>query len=305
MGGYEIKYVRHKQVDKKKWDDCISAAPNGLIYVYSYYLDMMSPHWDALVWEDYALVMPLTWKNKFGIHYLFQPFLTAQMGVFGKNINPQVVEAFIQAIPTSFRLVEIPLNSGNHPVKHKHIISRNNYILDMESPYEKLYEKYNANTKRNIKKAKDAGCSIRVGININDLVTLALRQMRADKSGSEENVKRFLKLYDHLHHNNAAVTYGVFSKENFLIASAVFFIMDNRAYYILVGNHDESKLVGASHFLIDAFIHDHAGKNMILDFEGSDLPSLAFFYSGFGATNEKYPFLKMNRLPFYLKWLKN
>jgi hypothetical protein len=43
---------------------------------------------------------------------------------------------------------------------------------------------------------------------------------------------------------------------------------------------------------------------MLLDFEGSDIPNLAFFYSSFGAVNQAYPALKINRLPFYLKWLK-
>jgi len=56
--------------------------------------------------------------------------------------------------------------------------------------------------------------------------------------------------------------------------------------------------------LIDAFIKDNADKPLILDFEGSDIRNLAFFYSGFGAKDEQYPFLKINKLPFYLKWLK-
>ena len=91
--------------------------------------------------------------------------------------------------------------------------------------------------------------------------------------------------------------------QNFL-ASAAFFIFQNRAYYILVGNHPNGKTVGASHALINAFIKDHAGRNLILDFEGSDIHSLAFFYSSFGATEEKYCGIKLNRLPGLLKLLK-
>lgn len=89
-----------------------------------------------------------------------------------------------------------------------------------------------------------------------------------------------------------------------MIASCVFFFSNNRAYYILVGNHPNGKTIGASHALIDAFIADHAGQNLLLDFEGSDIRNLAFFYSSFGAVQEIYPALKINRLPFYLRWLK-
>jgi hypothetical protein len=90
-----------------------------------------------------------------------------------------------------------------------------------------------------------------------------------------------------------------------LIASAVFLFSHNRAYYILVGNHANGRTLGASHALIDAFIKDHAGNNILLDFEGSDIRNLAFFYSSFGSREEKYSSIKRNLLPGYIKWLKN
>jgi hypothetical protein len=71
-----------------------------------------------------------------------------------------------------------------------------------------------------------------------------------------------------------------------------------------VGNNPDGKTIGASHAVIDAIIKDHAGKNLLLDFEGSDIPSLAFFYSSFGSVEEKYAAIRLNRLPFYLKWMK-
>ena len=101
-----------------------------------------------------------------------------------------------------------------------------------------------------------------------------------------------------------AITYGIFSGEGQLLSSAVFFFSHNRAYYILVGNHPNGRTLGASHALIDSFIRDHSGRDLILDFEGSDIRNLAFFYSSFGAVEEKYFMLKWNRLPFGLKWLK-
>jgi len=101
-----------------------------------------------------------------------------------------------------------------------------------------------------------------------------------------------------------ATTYAIVSPQGETVASCVFFFSHKRAYYILVGNHPNGKTLGASHALIDAFIKDHAGQKLLLDFEGSDIPSLAFFYSSFGAEEEKFAGLKLNRLPFYLKWLK-
>ncbi|HET7896231.1 MAG TPA: hypothetical protein VFL47_01130, partial [Flavisolibacter sp.] len=89
-----------------------------------------------------------------------------------------------------------------------------------------------------------------------------------------------------------------------LLASAVFLFSHNRAYYVLVGNHPNGRTLGASHALVDAFIRDHAGMNLLLDFEGSDLRNLAFFYSSFGARQESYQAIKLNRLPWWIRWMK-
>ncbi len=300
-----ITYLTQSKIDKTKWDNCIETAENGLIYAYSYYLDTMSKNWDALILNDYEAVMPLTWNKKKGIAYLYQPFLTAQSGVFGKQISETIVADFIASIPSSFRYIDIALNKNNlqgSPVSSS--THRSNYVLDLNFSYEYLYENYRENIQRNIKKAYQQGCTVQKNIDIEKIIELAILQMKTQGHESKENIERFKTLYTDLQKRKMAGTYGIVSANNKLLASCVFFFSHNRAYYILVGNHPDGKSSGASHALIDAFIKDNAGKNIILDFEGSDIPSLAFFYSSFGAENEIYPVVKINRLPFYLKWLK-
>jgi lipid II:glycine glycyltransferase (peptidoglycan interpeptide bridge formation enzyme) len=305
-GSLNIQYLTNRQIDKPKWDNCIDNATNGLIYGYSFYLDHMAKHWDALVLNDYEAVMPLTWKNKFGINYLYQPFLTAQLGIFGKQITEEQVRQFIESIPTSFRLIEINLNSGNvSGFSGRFSIKRNNYVLNLNKSYEELYMAYRENIRRNIKKAKQIGCQVLKDFDAQKTIELAVQQMKSQGNEEKENINHFRKLFKYLLSRQMATSYGVFSRQNELLSSCVFFFSHSRAYYILVGNHPGGKSTGASHALIDAFIKDNSEKNMLLDFEGSDISSLAHFYSGFGATNEIYPALKINRLPFYLRWLKN
>ncbi len=307
----KIHYLNASDIDKEKWDRCIDNATNGLIYAYSYYLDAMARNWDALVTfkedlteNEYEAVMPLTWNKKYTIQYLYQPFLTAELGVFGSRIEGDVVVEFVKAIPTKFRLVEIALNSGQIPgLASRHARMRKNYLLSLDKPYEKLYGNYRENTQRNIKKATQAGVSIEKGFAVDKVIDLALKQMEDYGMESDDNVTRFRKLYPLLKERGMATTYGVALKDQ-LLASCVFFFSHNRAYYILVGNHPVGKSIGASHALIDAFIKDHANKDMILDFEGSDISSLALFYASFGAIETLYTQIRMNRLPFYLKWFK-
>src|SRR5678810_1090309 len=110
---FTIGYLSHHEIDKTKWDRCIKEADNGLIYGYSFYLDHMAGQWDGLVLNDYEAVMPLTWNKKYGIHYLYQPFLCAQLGLFGKNISTALLEAFLHSIPKKFAYWDIYLNHQN------------------------------------------------------------------------------------------------------------------------------------------------------------------------------------------------
>ena len=110
---HQIRYIEQRDIDKQKWDRCIHQAANGLIYGYSIYLDHMAVHWDALVLNDYQAVMPITWNKKYGFYYIFQPFLCASLGVFGNELNADVVGDFLKAIPRRFRLWEFSLNHGN------------------------------------------------------------------------------------------------------------------------------------------------------------------------------------------------
>jgi hypothetical protein len=111
-------------------------------------------------------------------------------------------------------------------------------------------------------------------------------------------------VFNHFHAQGKGITYAVTVNKK-VLASCAFLFSHGRAYYILVGNHPNGRTLGASHTLIDGFIKDHAEQNLLLDFEGSDIRNLAFFYSSFGAAEEKYSAIKRNKLPWYVKWMKD
>lgn len=301
----QIQYLNHEHIDKARWDDCIRQSPNGLIYAYSYYLDAMAKNWDALVLNDYDAVMPLVWNSKFGFSYLYQPAFTASLGVFGKKLNQELISNFIKTIPEKFKLIEISLNSGNTFRENSPDLSlRRNYILNLNNSYTEIAKDYRENHQRNINKALQAGCSIRKNIPLNLIIELNRELLKSINPVKEEYYNNFSKLFELLKKENNAESYGVIDANQQLVASSVFFYSHKRAYYILVGNSIEGKNLGASHALIDAFIKENAGKEIILDFEGSDIESLAFFYAGFGAVEELYPAIRMNKLPWYIQWMK-
>lgn len=303
--GDTIQHIQREEIDTFKWDQCVDNSSNGLVYGYSFYLDCMSKQWDALVLGDYEAVMPLTWNKKYGICYLYQPAFTASLGVFGNKLDQEIITRFIHAIPAKFRLTEIAMNAGNYFSDPETIHTlRTNFILPLNKDYPSIYSNYKENVRRNIKKAMQLGCRAETGIPLDAIVELSKPAMKSLTRIRDEDYLNFEELYRLLYQRKQALTYGVYAANDQLVASCVYFFSHRRSYYILVGNHPNGKVMGASHWLIDCFIRDHAGQDLILDFEGSDLRNLAFFYSSFGAAAERYPFLKLNDLPFFMKWMK-
>jgi hypothetical protein len=299
----QLYYKQRKDIDIDKWNHCISKASNGLIYAYSFCLDHTADNWDALVLNDYEVVMPLPWRKKYGTYYLYQPSFVAQLGLFGDTISAPLLEEFLKAIPSKFKLWEIPFNHHNlFSLNDFELYERVNYVLPLINNYEELYNHYRDNIKRNIKRSIQYGCRVQTDIAIDSIIRLTKQQ---PNTATEKELENFKTLCGLLKDESMAKSYGVFSQKNELLASCVFTFSHNRAYYILVGNHPNGRTLGASHALIDAFIKDHSGQNLLLDFEGSDVRNLAFFYSSFGAKEEKYSAIKLNQLPWYIKWLKN
>jgi hypothetical protein len=302
---FKISHLPQLNIDKQKWDRCIETAGNGLVYAYSFYLDAMSKNWDALIMNDYETVMPLTWNKKYGIYYLYQPFFAAHLGVFGNNISQAVVQSFLEAIPLKFKYWDFCLNEKNlYTIPVFKMYERSNYILSLEKSYEDLAAHYTKSHLRNIRKAKDAGNMVKKNIPAGDVIFLAKEQTKKFSPVTDKDYENLSKLFEILQKKNMAVTYGVYSSQQQLVASSGWFFSHDRAYYILVGNHPNGRTSGASHLMIDHFIREYAGRKILLDFEGSDIKNLARFYSSFGATEEKYPGIRLNRLPPIIKLFK-
>lgn len=297
-----IRYLRRPEINNEAWDRCIRNAANGLIYGYSFYLDAMAGDWDGLVCGDYEAIMPLPWRRKWGVSYLYQPFFTAQLGIFGHALSPAIVEAFLRAIPATFRYWDFSLNHQNlYPVSGFTLQQRMNYLLPLHPTYDSLFKAYRENIRRNIRKCGQYGGRVVTGIAVDQIIKLAKFHTT---NIPDKDFDAFKTLYQQLALEGKAKSYGIVSGPDNLLASAVFLYSHKRAYYILVGNHPNGRTLGASHALIDAFIRDHAGQDLLLDFEGSDIRNLAFFYSSFGASEEPYAAIRLNRLPWWLRWLK-
>ena len=167
----EIKYCTYDKIDIEKWNTSINKSINGIVYAYSWYLDIVSPNWDALIMGDYEAVMPITYYKKLGSNFFAQPLYTQQLGIFStKKLSSDIIDKFISAIPKKYKYININLNKFNaYNSKTYNIDKKITYEIELIQPYTKLYNNYSTNTKRNLKKAAKYGLEISKTITPNNL----------------------------------------------------------------------------------------------------------------------------------------
>jgi hypothetical protein len=301
-----IQYLKHNEIDKKKWDNAIDLSINNLIYAYSWYLDIVSPQWCALIEEDYTSVMPLIGNRKYGIDYLFPPYFAQQLGVFSKHkITKEKVDDFLNAIPAQYKFIEVNLNTKNtFELPEFNSKKSINIELCLESPYEILNKKFSEDTKRNIKKAVKHNIELKKQVEPAEIISIFRKNTGKKISNLKDtNYKVLLRLINTCIDKGYAETWGAYS-EGKLCAGVVWLIKDNRSIFLFSATNPLAKKTGAMFFLINNFIREYAEKKITLDFEGSNLPGLARFYTGFGSEEYVYLQIKKNNLPKLIRWMK-
>lgn len=303
-----IQYLRHKEIDKIQWDACIERSQRKLIYAYSWYLDIVSPNWCALIKDDYQVIMPLPVRKKFGLSYIIQPYFTQQLGVFGEDINPQVYREMLDKLQHKFMFADIKVN-GVSGVSFEGLVTdkNTNFELSLNEEYDTLFQQFSANHKKNIRSSRNKKLSISHDLSSDEFVAFCRENLSAKIE--HEIPKRhwdILKLLiDSLSKTGNCKLYRVNADDGTLIAGAMLASMNNRWYLLLNSSNERGRRNRALYFLIDSFIKEHAGKLEILDFEGSNIESIAYFFKGFAAQHTRYGTLKFNRLPKFIKRFKS
>ena len=238
-----IKYLTYDKIDKRRWDECIAKSFNGSVYAWSWYLDVVHPKWDALVENDYERVMPICGSKKLGISYLFQPFFVQQLGIYSQSLlSKNDVENFIMSIPEKYKVVRYRLNEYNKVnTEADYIVSHRNVELDLIYDYQRLYNNYSKNTKRNLAKAESAGLSLNKDISPQKVIELFRNNRGKDvKHWGDREYERLLELIETAVSRESCFLCGAVDVDGELIAGAVFMCSHDRIIFLFSGN-DETK----------------------------------------------------------------
>lgn len=289
----KIRHLPHTQINKQKWDEVVANAANSLVYGMSWYLDTVTPNWEALVTEDYCFVMPVPLKSKCGLKYIVQPEMEQQLTVFSaEEVTADIMRLFVKKLPA----MSYELALAVQPTAIKSAV-RPNYMLDLQTDYELIRKRYSKNTARNLKKATDFKLKIIESKDIKGFLA-AYQSLERDFQAYNLDVMRNL-----IHAGIIHQVFHLFRVENEqkeAIAWACIACFQGRLTYLIPFSNEEGMNKSAMFYLIDYLIEKYASKAKVLDFEGSAVEGIARFYRGFGAKNQPYYVIKRLRPSFLI-----
>lgn len=293
----KIKHLRHNDINLKRWDEIIANSHNQFGYAYSWYLDIVSPKWEALVSDNYEFIMPLPVKRKFKIPYMVQPDMAQQLGIFSHEaISEEIIKLFIEKIP--YYSYQINLNEYNLFFNKDHeLIVHPNFVLNLHRDFEDIRSEFSKNTNRNINKAIKAKQSTDFIMNPSEYISF---YHSVNSELGEHEIQTLENLIQKGYEQDLIQIPVIRNSEGDIIAGFCILLSGKRMIYLIPASNEEAKKNSAMFLLLKEIIRINAQREMILDFEGSKVEGIARFYKGFGAKNRPYYILKKFRPDFLI-----
>jgi hypothetical protein len=300
-----INYVKRKDLDVVKYNDCIENAIQSRIYAYAWYLDIAANNWDILVLNAYEAVMPIPWKRKYGIKYISPPLWILELGIFSLDDKTNL-EPFLAVLFDTFRFIELRLNSKNKfNFNREYLIEKQFQTLHLGEDYNAIFTQYRKDRKKDIRKAINLDLVEKWDDKPEKLITLFKNNVGKRTANILENDYVILeKLIAICLEKKVGEILSIYDKNTNLVASG-FFLKHDSCVTILVSSTDfKNRNNGANTFLINSAIFKYQKNFNAFNFGGSSRKSIAKYFLSFGAKTEEYQQIKYNKLPFLLRFFK-
>jgi hypothetical protein len=298
----EIEILPSHKIDKQKWDDAINSSTSPLIYATSIYQDHLADNWHGIVIENYETVMPIAWRKKYGIRYAYDVPFIQQLGWFSKNAITNA-SPLIRSLLSFCKYGDYNFNYDNK-VGLTNMTDRKNYVIDLSRPYTEIVSNYKTDLTNNLKKAqKEEFIYANEKVDTAIEIYTSLYREKIPRT-TETDLINFRRLCTELFKSNRAFAKKVMSGSGELLAVALLLKDEKRLYNIMNSTTEAGRKAEANHFLLNNILQEFAGRNLIFDFEGSDIRGVKIFYEKFGAVNQRYYKMHFNQFPFPLNLLK-
>ena len=297
-----IQLVNRIDLNIKKYDACVEKSPQKFVFAFSWYLDICCDNWAVLVLDDYIAVMPIPFRKKYGIKYVYPPLWILQLGIFTSDKKVRE-DDFIVSLQKHFKYVELRLNTYN---KVAHFTSNKQMqVLSLEDDYKTIFNNYNRNRKRELAKAKKHDLVENWNDNPKKLIELYKNNIANRVQGiSITDFENLRNLIEYCIEKRVGEMLTIYTSKNELVSAAFFIKYKNKVTQVVCASDLKNRDNGANTFSNDRAIFKYQQHFGIYDFGGSSMKNIAKYYKSFAAKTETYSQLKFNKLPLLFQLFK-
>ena len=310
----KIQYLLHHEIDKKHWDTCVENASNSLVYALSWYLDIVSPEWEAIVVSDnaeYTLCCPVPIKKKWQFKYIEHPLLCKQLGLFyTKPLERSVSAEVFRVLFTRYRYIpKLSFNidntliwSGDYPLRVKEHAA---YLLYLNAPYQNLHRKYRKGRKHCLKQTRTRDLYVVDSDDIEPLIKIFEQDTASKIPGGiyERTYPNLRQLFKHTTLMGSSELYYVHNGAGDCLGGCWFILYKDIIIYMFSGILNIARKENIPTLLVDYMIHKYQKTNYTLMFEGANHAGIDSFLKSFGGRTTYYSRIYLNRLPLLWKQL--
>ena len=309
-----IQHLQSYEVDKAAWDDCIDHAPNGLVYALSWYLDVVSPSWEAIVVEKdarYLVCFPLPIMKIGKIKYIAHPVFCQQLGIYYRDHQyEKYTKQILKILLTAFRYIpRLCFNTSNtwqvpsHP--RLHAKTYYTHLLSLDNSYEKIRSGYHRDRRYRVNQAKKKNISIESSDDINPLISIFVRdtEEKIPSIGHDTNYSLLRSLFEAVKANGRYELYYTLDDQGNHTSGCWFVIYNYRIIYLFNAALNGARHENGRSLIIDHVIQKYQSSLYVLDFESPGIEAIDNFYSSFGSRPTPFYFFYYNNLPVVVRKL--
>ena len=257
----EIQHLKSHQIDRDKWDACIRAASNGAVYAYSWYLEYTAMEWEALVADDYHVVMPLPIENILGLRFVMMPAFVPVLGVFSSEIlSPGIVKEMMAHVP--YQHLSYVLNVYNK-VEQKKKVTFNYSVIDLIPSKDTILSSVSPDGQVILTNVEKNKISVTRSLDVKNYMVFRDQHQRQSKAKQKVVLQQLISFA--VRYKSAGL-YGAYDEFNELIAVAFLIKTNNTLFLIDAVSSLQGRAEYGLHAIIYHIIRNNAESNLILEF---------------------------------------
>ena len=291
-------------IDAQQWNSLIEQSNNGLIYAQYDYLHTMADNWEAIVLDDYRAVWPLPFRKKWSTKYYYTPAFIQQLGLIGL-IEPNDMNTCIELIKNSVALADLQLNFSNYTTIISVKQARTNFTINLNQSFDEIRNHCQPGFRNTyLQLIQRMSFAFTTSEDYSTIID-QYYTLYQDKHQSlqQKDIAQFKSLIAHYAAADQCRLH-VIKEGDHLHAASILLFDKKRIYNILNLLTEEGRKAQSNYLLYGSILATYCERDLLFDFEGSDLPGVKAFYAKMQPINQPYLQCRLNQLPWPLRLLK-